>query len=387
MSHVHGRPFVRLQSHGTWVSRHRFRETIQQRDAGSAFASSGTPACQRRLPIHVFPEGIQPASIQINGLIGAWQRKRRRRRSAKGRQARMGHGQGAHPLCRPPQAARGAGGRRVHAGRQDEQHLRGRPNAQGDPGDVFAAGGELPGAEAAEAHGGLWVAFREAEISPDAFMLNQLMESHSQFGDIDEAQELYRSLVHQRGVKPDSYTFMALWKMIGVNRLQILSEDRAAGEIRLTRETFAETVRFAHVFKGQSLDGQLARKMLHTFRRLKDNLGLVVAMRALRAVFGYVPPEVLGLEMVVGTTNLAWDTATARQKLRLAKRKIDKWVEDRQKQLGRPVRTLDDMTPEERGLEMMEYLESEYLPAARNIEDDLADVAREMGVYDIVKDH
>ncbi|CRK35099.1 hypothetical protein BN1708_006614 [Verticillium longisporum] len=87
--------------------------------------------------------------------------------------------------------------------------------------------------------------------------------------------------------------------------------------------------------------------------------------------------------MVIGTTNLAWDTATARQKLRLAKRKIDKWVEGRQKQLGRPVRTLDEMTPEERGQEMMEYLESEYLPAARNVEADLADVAREMGVYDI----
>ncbi|KAL9942339.1 hypothetical protein D7B24_005982 [Verticillium nonalfalfae] len=331
--------------------------------------------------------GIQPASIQINGLIGAWQRSG-----------------GADDLQKADKLAwdmvrariRFVDARRRLAGLEGGAYTQDAKTSSIYEADPMPKATLETFSLLAENYRvrrlqkpmeDLWVAFREAEISPDAFMLNQLMESHSQFGDIDEAQELYRSLVHERGVKPDSYTFMALWKMIGVNRLQILSEDRAAGEIRLTRETFAETVRFAHVFKGQSLDGQLARKMLHTFRRLKDNLGLVVAMRALRAVFGYVPPEVLGLEMVIGTTNLAWDTATARQKLRLAKRKIDKWVEDRQKQLGRPVRTLDDMTPEERGLEMMEYLESEYLPAARNVEDDVADVAREMGVYDIVKDH
>ncbi|KAG7118638.1 putative transporter C11D3.18C like protein [Verticillium longisporum] len=329
----------------------------------------------------------KPASIQINGLIGAWQRSG-----------------GADDLQKADKLAwdmvrariRFVDARRRLAGLEGGAYTKDAKTSSIHEADPMPKATLETFSLLAENYRvrrlqkpmeDLWVAFREAEISPDAFMLNQLMESHSQFGDIDEAQGLYRSLVHERGVKPDPYTFMALWKMIGVNRLQILSEDRAAGEIRLTRETFAETVRFAHVFKGQSLDGQLARKMLHTFRRLKDNLGLVVAMRALRGVFGYVPPEVLGLEMVIGTTNLAWDTATARQKLRLAKRKIDKWVEGRQKQLGRPVRTLDEMTPEERGQEMMEYLESEYLPAARNVEADLADVAREMGVYDIVKNH
>ncbi|KAM0332462.1 hypothetical protein ACHAQA_002743 [Verticillium albo-atrum] len=331
--------------------------------------------------------GIQPASIQINGLIGAWQRSG-----------------GSEDLQKADKLAwdmvkariRFVNARRRLSGLEGVAYTKDSKTASIYEPDPMPKATLETFSLLAENYRvrrlqkpmeDLWDAFREAEISPDAFMLNQLMESHSQFGNIGEAQELYRSLVHERNVKPDPYTFMALWKMIGVNRLQVISEERAADEIRLTRETFAETISFAHVFGGQSLDGQLARKILHTFRRLKDHLGIIIAMRALKAVFGYVPPEVLGLEMVIGTTNLAWDTATARQKLRITKRKIDKWVEDRQQRLGRPIRTLDQMTPEERGQEMLEYMEFEFLPLTPHVEADLGDVAREMGVYDIVKDY
>ncbi|KAK2065828.1 pentatricopeptide repeat domain-containing protein [Colletotrichum caudatum] len=230
----------------------------------------------------------------------------------------------------------------------------------------------------------LWDAFREAEISPDAFMMNQLLESYSQNGNISEARELYRTLVYERQVKPDPYTFMALWKMLGANRLHNVAGEDHANEVRLTRETFAEMVRFSSVFEADGLDGQLARKILHTFRRLKDNLGIVTALQTFKDIFKFTLPEVLALEMLLETTSLAWETAQSRQKLRLVKRKIDAHVENRQKLLGRST-TLDEMTPKQRGDELSHYMRTVYMQAVGPVpESHMAEVAKEMGVYDIL---
>ncbi|PTB67137.1 hypothetical protein BBK36DRAFT_1140888 [Trichoderma citrinoviride] len=175
----------------------------------------------------------------------------------------------------------------------------------------------------------LWDAFRAAEISPDAFMMNQLIESLIQEGQPQEAVALYHSLVEGSRVVPDPYTFSALWKTLGVNRYQIRDTETLAKETEATRAMFKETVKHKDVFLqsdagGGSIDGQLARKMLHTFRRLRDNAGLLVAVTALKEVFGFLPPETLVLEMVMGTTKLAWDTPSQRRRLTVAKTRIDR---------------------------------------------------------------
>ncbi|KAL2756404.1 hypothetical protein ACRALDRAFT_1093663, partial [Sodiomyces alcalophilus JCM 7366] len=333
-------------------------------------------------------KGIEAAPIQINGLIGAWLRSGGAKDLEKGEQvawdmirARIDfvHARERFAgLKGPVQMVEVVGSSTKPAGSSGPM-----PKATLETFCLLAENYRLR--RLAGRMDELWAAFREAKISPDAFMLNQLMESHSQSGNIGEARELYRTLVHEGNVKPDSHTFMALWKMLGANRLSVVGEDGRAGEVALTRATFSETMRFSHVFDGGKLDGQLARKMLHTLRRLKDDVGIVVALRALWRLFGYAPPEVLALEMAVGTTNLAWETASARQKLRLAKRRMDAHVEERQRMLGRPGGvTLDEMAPEERGEEMAAYLETLYLSRVPDGEAQLADVAREMGVYDVL---
>ncbi|KAL0938952.1 pentatricopeptide repeat domain-containing protein [Colletotrichum truncatum] len=327
-------------------------------------------------------KGIEAASIQINGLIGAWQRSGGAENLQKADELAWEMINARIKFVCNRRRLSGMDGpiRTVEVSGKAETGA--MPKATLETFSLLAENYRLRTLH--DKLEKLWDASREAEISPDAFMMNQLMESYSQAGHIAEARELYRMLVHERQVKPDSYTYMALWKMLGVNRLHKLDGDQQAEEVKLTRETFAETIRFAHVFEGGGLDGQLARKILHSFRRLKDNLGIVISLRVFKAVFNFTPPEVLALEMLMDTTSLAWDTATARQKLRLVKRKLDAFVEARQRQPGQP-KTLDEMPPQQRGEEMCDYLQFMYIQELGVVPEDLmAQVAKEMGVYDII---
>ncbi|TDZ25935.1 hypothetical protein Cob_v000926 [Colletotrichum orbiculare MAFF 240422] len=328
-------------------------------------------------------KGIEPAAIQVNGLVGAWQRSGGADNLQKADDlawemidARVQFVQNRNRFLGIDAPARV-----VYI--PSKKDIAGVPRATLETFSLLAENYRLR--QLPDQMARLWDAFRAAEISPDAFMMNQLIESYSQAGNVVEARQLYRMLVYERNVKPDPHTFMALWKMLGANRLHIISGDLLDEEVHRTRLLFAETVRYAHLFEADGgLDGQLARKMLHTFRRLKDHAGTVLTLRAFRVVFKYTPPEALALEMMMETTNLAFDTPTTRQKLRLTKRKIDGFVEARQKQYGGKM-TLDEMTPQQRGEEYSDYLQTTYLQQLGDVPDAvLEDVARDMGLYDLL---
>ncbi|KAL7815397.1 hypothetical protein V8C44DRAFT_324419 [Trichoderma aethiopicum] len=228
----------------------------------------------------------------------------------------------------------------------------------------------------------LWNAFRAAELSPDAFMMNQIMESLIQEGQAQEAVALYRSLVDSNKVVPDPHTFSALWKTLGVNRYQIRDPETQATETEATRAMFKETVKHKHVFQPDGIDGQLARKILHTFRRLHDNAGLLVAVTALREIFKFLPPETLVLEMVMGTTKLAWDTPSQRRRLTVAKTKIDRellaWASFDPKKLE---------GEERRGEALYAYLQKRFWPEEGSEAEKrrvFVEVARQMGVYELL---
>lgn len=228
----------------------------------------------------------------------------------------------------------------------------------------------------------LWQAFRDAEISPDAFMINQLLESCIQAGESKEALGLYNAFVTEQGVKPDPYTFSALWKTLGINRLHRISEDSFFAESQATRALFAETVKFKDVFEPDGMDGQLARKILHTFRRLKDPAGLIVALTSLRDLFRFLPPEMLVLEMVLGTTKLSWDTTAHRHRLVNAKRNLDSglvaWADG----------DLSKIEGNRREEALFEYLQKQFWPAEADEsakKKAFREAATQMGVYDLLR--
>lgn len=230
----------------------------------------------------------------------------------------------------------------------------------------------------------LWQASRDAEISLDAFMVNQLLESHIQAGQSKEALELYRGFVTERGVKPDPYTFSALWKTLAINRLHRVADDELPAEARATRALFAETMRFREVFASEGgMDGQLARKILHTFRRVRDPAGVVVAMTALRDLFRFLPTEVLVLEMLLGSTKLTWETPSLRRRLVNAKRKLDAALVEA---VGGDPAKLEGAA---RDVALFEHLRKQFWPAEvdeRTKAEAFREAASEMGVYDLLKE-
>lgn len=323
-------------------------------------------------------KAVEASPIQLNGLIGAWQRSG-----------------GAQDLERSEKVAWEMIDNRIKFVKARQERSANQAKASKTPSKaVKSAPAPLPRAtletfsilaenyRLRELHGqqeALWDAFRDAEISPDAFMMNQLLESHIQVGEPQKAIELYDSLVTLQSVKPDPYTFSALWKTLAVNRLHIISPAMQEEAQAVTRKLFAQTVALRPVF-GTGMDGQLARKIVHSFRRVRDQAGLLVALRALKDVFAFMPTEMLVLELVMGTTKLSWDAPTQRRKLLQAKRELERdlvyWCEG----------DLEKLEGEKRGLALYEYLQRRGMVelggdgvAAREA---LFLASKEMGVYE-----
>ncbi|KAM0212220.1 hypothetical protein ACHAQI_004960 [Fusarium lateritium] len=319
-------------------------------------------------------KGIDPSPIQLNGLIAAWQRAG-----------------GTEDLEKADQMAWGMIDTRI-----EFVKARGNDMASEDVSPKTGDTTPLPRAtletfsllaenyRLRDLHDRilmLWEAFREAEMKADSFVINQLLESYIQAGQSKEALELYHTLVREKGVEPDPYTFSALWKTLAVNRLHV-SAGHVPAQIEPTRAMFAETVKFQHVFQPDGMDGQLARKILHTFRRIKDYTGFVVALTALRDGFGFLPPETLVLEMVLETTKLSWDSPAHRRRLMNTKRDLDRSLAA---SVDGDLSRLED---NRRGEALFEYLQKRYWPSEGD--DDFKrkmfkEAAAQMGVYDMLR--
>ncbi|KAH0526380.1 hypothetical protein TsFJ059_009707 [Trichoderma semiorbis] len=322
--------------------------------------------------------GVEASPIQLNGLIGAWQRSGGSDDLEKA--DKLGWGMVESRL---KFVADRKSGSRVSSSYN-------MPLPKDTPADFPRATIETFSLLAENyrqrnLHGrleGLWDAFRTAEISPDAFMMNQLVESLIHEGQTQEALALYHSLIESSKVVPDPYTFSALWKTLGANRYHIRDPETRTKEIEATRAMFKETVKHRDVFQPDGIDGQLARKILHTFRRLQDNAGFLVAITAFKETFKFLPPETLVMEMVLGTTKLTWDTPSQRSKLMVAKREIDRellaWAD---------FNTANLEGDRKRGAALYAYLQKKFWPAEGKEEDKrkiFVEVARQMGVYELL---
>lgn len=322
---------------------------------------------------------VQPAPIQVNGLIGAWQRSGGSGDLEKADVLAWKMIESRLDFVRE---RRGETVERDGGSKEPKAREAPYPRATLETFSLMAENYRLR--QLHEPMMRLWEAFNRAEIAHDAFMMNQLLESYLQYGQAAKGADLYKTLVSQGRVNPNPHTFMVLFKMLAVNRGPV-NPDHLPHETDNARSTFAEMMKFADIWKGGEIDGQLSRKILHTFRRLKDNHGFLVALAALRGQFNYLPPEMIVLEMAVGTTNLAWDTPRARQRLRIEKRRMDM-------DIMRMWSGGSAMSNEERAAELYEYLVRLYTPVRdteiEGVFDDeklLEGAARQMGAYDMLR--
>ncbi|OAA73201.1 pentatricopeptide repeat protein [Cordyceps fumosorosea ARSEF 2679] len=327
-------------------------------------------------------KGVEASPIQINGLIGAWQRSGGARDLERSEQVAWEMIQNRIDFVR---ARKSASAKDLKKTAVAAAAVRAPlPRATLETFCILAENYRLR--ERHERLAALWDASRDAEICPDAFMMNQLLEAHIQAGQHREALALYGQLVvEDRGVRPDPYTFSALWKTLAVNRLHVVPPEMADEAVAALRRLFAETVAQRAVFGGNdgatTMDGQLARKILHTFRRARDPAGFVVALAALRDVFSFAAPaEALVLELVLGTTRLAWDAPAPRRKLLQAKRELDREL--------LAAGGAGDEDGEGRGRALAAHLERlglEQLGGTEAAREPLAAAARDMGVDELLR--
>ncbi|KAI0898335.1 hypothetical protein F4806DRAFT_457970 [Annulohypoxylon nitens] len=232
----------------------------------------------------------------------------------------------------------------------------------------------------------LWTAFRKSEIAPNSFILNQLLFSYLQDGQGKQIAALSRSLTNQYQVEPDSWTFLALWQALPVNRLVQIPLGQFLEEISRTRSLFAEMVRSAHIFAGSDIDTQLARYILHSFRKLDDRHGLLLAYRALQQIFRFAPPDFIVLELHVGSMDLEkLEKGRSGHRLMHAGKQIDSSLRRRHQELiasgqlqegeGLP----DKVKREELGYLLEVFLENQ-IPRNEHTEKLLVQAATEMGL-------
>ncbi|KAI1367359.1 hypothetical protein F5Y08DRAFT_298969 [Xylaria arbuscula] len=238
----------------------------------------------------------------------------------------------------------------------------------------------------------LWQSFREAEIAPDSFMLNQLLFSLLQDGKGEVLLPTYQDMLERFDLKPDSHTLMALWQALPVNQFtRILPRDLDAEKTR-TRALFAEMMRHAPNFKSKD-EGEvyifLARNILHSFRKLQDKAGLLLAYRALRRILNYNPPDMVVFELLIGALDLQ-RLAKRREgsKLIAARMTLDNFLFHRHGELVKSgdVQENEAMPPAMKTEETGNFLELQLETAFDGMEESEAqrlmiEAAEEMGLH------
>ncbi|KAH8910690.1 hypothetical protein BR93DRAFT_283785 [Coniochaeta sp. PMI_546] len=234
----------------------------------------------------------------------------------------------------------------------------------------------------------LWAAFNDAEISTDAFMMNQMIETYVQNAKFKTALEFYYSMTQKHHIVPNAHTFLALFNSLAVNRLIVKTEEHIEEDSVLSRRFFKEMVEYPWVFDGDWIHGALPRLVLHSFLKLRDYAGMLAASRAMRELFWFVPTEALLLELAAGTKATRSPSKRNMELMINSSKKIEFWLQQRHKELQAEGRSLENLTPEDRAQELGLVLEKLIFFKATVTEEQLRplyeDAAAEMGVYDIV---
>lgn len=339
-------------------------------------------------------KGIMAAAVQVNGLIGAWLRsstaenlekadklawamirsrltfvKLRQREAALEWPLRLLEGGGSHNA--------------------DTSELTFVPKATLETFSLMAENYRSRGL-----HGRLeelWVAFKESEIATDAFMMNQLIESHAEEARGEEARELYRMMTQDHHILPNSHTFFALFKTLAVNRVwwPSLTEDLKEQDRALCRQIFRDLLRSSWVFDDDGGMHEIQAKMvLHSFRKSGDYVGLLVALQALKQILHFPVSQIVVLEMIAENDDLHRPTPRAKEQILKARRTIEFIIAERRR--AAPDRDENSFTPEENIDELYaviaQYYRAKLQASDTEVQEMYHIVAQEMGVYESLSD-
>ncbi|KAJ4394746.1 hypothetical protein N0V93_003965 [Gnomoniopsis smithogilvyi] len=189
----------------------------------------------------------------------------------------------------------------------------------------------------------LFVAYKQCEMPGDAMMMNELIAAAVAQDRGDMARELYNLMVHEHDVLPSIDTFAILFSSLPTNRsrLPVVNERVIAESTSQARAVFADMMRSSWAYHQEKtgprgpkspLSEQQAKLILHSFRKVEDWAGVSVALMGLRDVMKYQLTRGVMLEMIEGIEGIDRPTPRVHKLIIRATLKLQQLVETMQQQ-------------------------------------------------------
>ncbi|PSR82171.1 hypothetical protein BD289DRAFT_438065 [Coniella lustricola] len=152
----------------------------------------------------------------------------------------------------------------------------------------------------------LFVAFKECAMPDDSMMMNELLAAAVAQNRGDKAQKLYDLMVREHDIVPNIDTFVIMFRALAVNQvlgIYVNNEVHAAAS-RQARDIFRDLLSSSWIFAGHfranrgKLSETQVKLVLHSFRKANDWAGVVAVLQALRDVMEYKLTRGVVLEML-----------------------------------------------------------------------------------------
>lgn len=189
----------------------------------------------------------------------------------------------------------------------------------------------------------LFISWKECEMPSDALMMNELMMAAVAQNRGDKARELYELMVHENDIVPNADTFTVLFASLPVNQLHrsAITDAIATESGALARSIFRDMVSLTWVFqdaewrakKGLVSEAQ-AKLMLHSFRKAGDFAGVMAALEGLRDVMGFAITRNVLLEMIAEHERIDRPSPRTTRVVVNTTMRLQKMIEDVQRRGG-----------------------------------------------------
>lgn len=152
----------------------------------------------------------------------------------------------------------------------------------------------------------LFVAYQECKMPGDAMMMNELMAAAVAQNRGDKARELYQLMVHEHGIPPSADTFTILFSSLPVNLIRgaCVKPVHQAESKELGRAVFRDMLSNSWMYLGHPraakgfLSEAQAKLVLHSFRKAADWAGMSAALMGLRDVMRFRISRITALELL-----------------------------------------------------------------------------------------
>jgi pentatricopeptide repeat protein len=131
-----------------------------------------------------------------------------------------------------------------------------------------------------------------AEIKPNSFYMNHLLYSLLRGHGQREAWQMYTNMTHEGGVQPDVSTFACLWDCMKIHVDKLRNRDKEG--FPEPRRLFHEMVAWFPKWRARDLEEvskELYDQIIRCFSLAEDQVGTLVALHALKDMFGIHPDQ------------------------------------------------------------------------------------------------